>query len=357
MKKISISGRTIPAFILFIILTLSFSVTGSTLQVCKIGCDFSSIGEAINNSSSGDRIKVQNGNYTENLRIDRDLTIVGANSRWVRIIPSNSSSPAIVVGPSSARAEITNITITGEGKRPKSGVTVTGDSRLTLTNSRVSNFQGGLTARDYSYLKIRKTEVENSGMGVGGFDNSEVIVSGSMITSGKTGLLANNSTKITLVDAEVANCESNALLAKETAKINVISSSISNNQGSGVTLKDFSRLNMKETQVSSNKSGGLLVTNSAIANLSDNRITHNKKKNVSIISKKCGFSGHSDRFFGEVNGAGNEIKPVNSTTVCPPKFSRITSSGGGGYSYPFKPSTYAFIGLIGVASMYFLISR
>ncbi|MBS3736695.1 right-handed parallel beta-helix repeat-containing protein [Candidatus Bipolaricaulota bacterium] len=356
MKRISKLGPTIPVFILFITLSLSFSVTGSTLQVCKIGCDYSSIGEAIKNSSRGDSIKVQNGNYTEDLRIDRDVSIVGANSRWVRIIPSDPSTPAIVVGPSSARVEISNITVTGEGKRPKSGITVTGDSRLTMTNSRVSNFQSGLTARDSSYLKTRETEVGNSGVGVAGFDNSEVIVSGSSITSAKTGLLASNSTNITVADAEVTGCETNALLAKETAKFNVISSSISNNQGTGVTLKNFSRLNMKETQVSSNESGGLLVTNSAIANLSDNQITYNKKKNVSIISKKCGFSGPSNRFFGEVNGAGNEINPADSNTICPQKFAGITSGDGGNYSYPFKPSTYAFIGLIGAASFYFLIS-
>lgn len=357
MKKISKLGPTIPIFVLFITLSLSFSVTGSTLRVCKFGCDFSSIGEAIKNSSRGDRIKVQNGNYTEDLRIDRDVSIIGTNPRWVRIIPSDSSSPAIVIGPSSARVEISNITITGEEKRPKIGLTVTGDSRLTLTDSRVSNFQSGLTARDSSYLKARETEVGNSGVGVAGFDNSEVIVSGSSITSAKTGLLASNSTDITVVDTEVTNCETNALLAKETSKVNVISSSISNNQGTGVTLKNFSRLNMKETQVSSNESGGLLVRNSAIANLVDNQITYNKKKNVSIISKKCGFSGPSYRFFGEIKGAGNEIKPPGSNTICPQEFAGITSGSGGNYSSPLKPSTYAFIGLIGAASLYFLISR
>lgn len=357
MKKYSGLGRIIPVLILFMILVLNFSVTGSTLRVCKIGCDFNSIEEAINNSSSGDRIKVQNGNYTENLRIDSDVTITGTDSRWVKIIPSRSGSPAVAVGPSSVSVEITNVTISGGGNRPKNGVTVTGDARLTLSSSRVSNFQNGLTVRDSSYLKIRETEVENSEVGVAGFDDSELVVSGSEITSTNTGLLANNSTELTVVSTEVSNCESNALLAKQTSKFNVISSSITNNQAPGVVLKDFSRLNMKETQVSSNDGGGVLVTNSAIVNLTDNQITYNKKKNVSIISKKCGFSGPSNLFFGEVNGSGNEIKPVSSNTICPAKFSGITSSDGGNYSYPFKPATYAFIGLIGVASLYFLISR
>lgn len=357
MKKISKLGTIIPVFVLFITLSLSLSVTGSTLRVCKIGCDFSSIGEAIKNSSPGDRIKVQNGNYTENLRIDSDISIIGANSSWVRLIPSRSDSPAIFIGASSASVKITNVTVAGGGNRPKSGITITGDSRLTMTDSQISNFQNAITVRDSSYLKLRGTRIGSSVMGVGGFNNSELVVSDSSITSAESGLVVSNSANLTMVDTEVTNCDSNALLAKETAKVNLLSSSITNNKAPGVVLRNFSRLNMKETQVSSNKNGGILVANSAIANLTDNQITYNKEKNVSIISKKCGFSGPSNHFFGEVNGAGNEIKPANSTTVCPQKFAGITSGSGGNYSYPFKPSTYAFIGLIGVASLYFLISR
>ncbi len=356
MNKTRVFGRVIPALVSLVILALSFPSAGANLQVCKFGCDFSSIGEAINKSGPGDVIKVQNGNYKENLKIDSDVTLIGTNSSWVRITPSNSSSSAILVGPSSAEVEIKNITVIGEGERPKSGVTVTGDSRLIFTNSKVSNFQNGLTGRDSSYLKIRESEVSNSGVGVTGLGSSEVIVSGSRISSSNKGLIATNSTEATVVDTEVTDCNVNSLLAKETAKINVLSTSVTNNRAPGLVLKDFSRLNMEDTQIRSNKSGGILLTNSAIANLSGNLITYNQKKNVSVISKKCGFSGPSKLFFGEVNGADNEIKPTNPKTICPPKFSRITSSGGGSYSYPFKPSTYAFIGLIGVATLYFLIS-
>ena len=357
MKKTSYFDRGISVLVTIIIITLGVSTTGATLQVCKIGCDFSSINRALNESNPEDTIKIQNGNYSENLRIDKEVTLIGTNSRWVRIIPSNPGSPAVIVGPSPSEVEINNITVIGEGDRPRSGITVTGGSRLTLKNSTVSNFQTALAARDSSYLKVRGSEVINSGTGVLGSGNSELVLSGARITSSQKGLIGTNSTEVTVVDSEVTNCTSNSLLAINTAKINVLSSSITNNRAPGVTLKDFSRLNMEETQVSSNQSGGILLTNSAIANLTDNLITYNEGKNVSVISKKCGFSGPTDLFFGKVNGADNEIKPTDSKTICPTKFSKITSSGGGSYSYPFKPSTYVFIGLIGAASLYFLVSN
>lgn len=357
MKKPCRMGRCLLALILLTILALSFSASGVTVNVCDIGCDFNSIGEAIDNSGPGDKIKVQNGNYTENLRIDHDLTIVGTDSRWVTIKPSNSDTPAIAVGPSSVTVEINNISVTGGEARAKSGVTATGDSQLTLRNSRVSNFQRSLSARDSSDLKIRETKIENSEVGVEGFDNSEITATGSSISTSTRGIVVTDSATVTMVDAEVSNCSRVGLQVRETAKLNIISSSISNNQAPGIVLKEFSRLNMKESKVSGNESGGLLVTNSAIANLTDNQIAYNKKKNVSVISKECGFSGPSHQFFGEINGSRNVIKPTNSNTICPPKFSGITSTEGGSYSYPLKPSTYAFIGLITVASLYFLISR
>jgi len=358
VKKTSISIHVVSVFVSFLVLALSFSAAGATLRVCKIGCEFSSIEPAINSAEPGDTVRIQNGNYSENFNLDKDVTLIGANSRWVRVTPSNRGSPAIVVGPSPASVEIRNLTVIGEGKqRPVNGVTVTGDAELTMENSRVNNFRNALTAKHSSYLKIRNSAVVKPGTGVTGLDKSEVIVSGSEISSAETGLVAGDSTKITLVDTEISNCNRIAVLVKGTAKVNALSSSVSNNPSPGIVIRDFSRLNLEDSQISSNEGGGLLVKNSAIANLTDNRITYNEKKNVSVISKKCGFSGPSNLFFGEVNGAGNEIKPTGSTTICPSKFSRITSSRGGSYSYPFKPSTYAFIGLVGVATAYFLISR
>ena len=357
MKKTGRFIMVFPALVLLLVLTLNHPSAGKTLKVCKIGCEFSSIGEALNNTDSGDTIRVQNGNYSENLRIDRDLTIIGTNSSWVRISPSNSGTPALVIGPSSGSVRITNVTLTGDGSDSEDGLVVTGDGRITLKNSRIVNFQNGLVARNSAYIKLRETEVGSSGTGVGGFDNSEVILSGSEITSAKRGIIARDSSTVTVVDTEINNCGRNSVLAEGTAKLNVLSSSVVNNRAPGVVLRGFSRMDMEDTQVSSNEGGGILLTDSAIANLTDNRITYNKEKNVSVISKRCGFSGPSNLFFGEVNGVNNAIKPVNSSTVCPAKFGQITSGKGGSYSFPFKPSTYAFIGLIGIATAYFLIAR
>ena len=356
MKKTGRFGRVVSVMVLLLLLILTFSVSGATLKVCKIGCEYSSIGGALDDSVPGDTIRVQNGNYSENLRIDTDVTITGANTRWVRLTPSDSNSPAIIVGPSSARVSLTDLTIVGGERRTGNGVNVTGDSRLLVEDSRITGFKKGLTARNSSYLKVRNSDVGNSEVGVSGFDNSEVITSGTRITSAAKGLVANDSSVMTLVEAEITNCDINSLLIRKTAKVNVLSSSFTNNGAPGIVLKDFSRLKMEDSQVSSNEEGGVLLADSAIAKLIDNRITYNGKKNVAIISKKCGFSGPSNLFFGEVDGAGNDIKPQNSDTVCPEKFSRITSSTGGSYSYPFKPSTYAFIGLVGIASLYFLLS-
>src|SRR3990170_7751450 len=58
-------------------LLLAGSAQAATLMVCKNRCAYSSIQDAINASSSGDTIQVQNGTYYENVNVTKQLTLRG----------------------------------------------------------------------------------------------------------------------------------------------------------------------------------------------------------------------------------------------------------------------------------------
>lgn len=357
MNGSSWSNRILVVLTLVLVTAASVSGAAETFRVCKIGCDYSSIERAVKDSRSGDLIRVQNGNYTGNLRIDKAITIVGTKSEWVRMIPTKGELPTISIGPSSASVEIRNLTITGGGKDQGKGVSIRGDGKLTLTNCRVKNSEVGLQLENSSYAKLMRTQISDSFSGILTSDSSEVIMHSGGITGHELGVVASNSSEVTIIGTDILLCEKNPILAKNTGKINILSSRISDNRGPGVKLTDFSRLNMQDTRVSNNEGGGILLSDSAAANLTKNQITYNEKKNLAIISKECGFSGPIKGFFGEVKGRGNKITPGGSKSICPIKFSRIESEEEGGYSYPFKPPTYAFIGLIGAATLLFFITR
>ena len=50
---------------------------GATLTVCAAGCDFTDIQSAIDAAAPGDIIDIGEGLYSENLRIDKDVTLRG----------------------------------------------------------------------------------------------------------------------------------------------------------------------------------------------------------------------------------------------------------------------------------------
>jgi len=341
---------------LLLVFGLSTVATSRTIRVCGFGCQYNSIGKAVREAGSGDLIRVQNGNYEENLRIDKKLTITGTSAQWVRILPKNGERPTIQVGPSSVNVDLKSITVSAGEKETVSAISVTGGAELNMTDGLIKNAGGGVAARDASYVKLMNTEIREVKKGIRANDSAEVVFHKGLITESDSGLISSDSSELTLIESEISSSSRIGILGRNTGKINALSSTITDNEGPGIKMTDFSRLDMEDSQVKSNKGGGILLQDSANADLIDNSITYNDKKNLAIISKECGFSGPTQSFFGEVTGTGNRIVPANKKTICPGRFTRINTQEGGGYSYPFKPSTYAFVGLIGTATLVFLVS-
>ena len=341
---------------LVLISGISISSTAATLRVCQIGCNYQSIQKAINSSESGDIIRIQNGEYEENLRIDKEINLIGTSSEWVKIIPEDDGTPAISIGPGQVGPEIENVSIIGETRERGAGIKVTGRANLNLSNSRITNFRSGISAVNSVRIKFTEVEIRNSQNAIMATDKAGVTIADSLITSARSGVVAGDSSVLTLIGTEITGCERDALLARNTAELNILSSRISDNRAPGIVLRDFSRLKMEESQVSNNGGGGVLLNNSVVAKLTQNKITFNDKKNITVVSNKCGFSGPREVFLGKVQGTNNEIDPEDTDSICPGKFARITTSEGGGYSYLATNATYAFLGLIGAATIYFLIS-
>ncbi|MFP4508411.1 MAG: right-handed parallel beta-helix repeat-containing protein [Candidatus Acetothermia bacterium] len=343
--------------ILLLLLGVGFGAFSETLRVCEIDCEYESIGEAVRSADSGDSIRVQNGNYEENLRIDKRITISGTNPRWVRIRPKRKDRPAIKVGPSSVSVKLSNLTVRRDDNGGGDAITVTGRTNLEMEDVTVGGSSRGVRALDSSTLKLRSVEIRGAKEAVLAQDSSEIVAHESTITGADSGLTVTNSAELTAIGTSILNCTGAGILGTKTGEINLLSGKVSDNEGAGIKMIDFSRLDMEESSVKSNGRGGVLLKDSAVVTLTENEIAYNGAPNLGIISKECGFSGPVEGFFGELNGTNNEIKPADSGSICPPRFSRVTSSEGNGYSYPLKPSTYAFIGLVGAASLVFFLSR
>lgn len=69
---------------LILVLLLSGSTQATTLTVCHNGCEYSSIQAAIDASRSGDTIEVHSGTYLENVKLNKQLKLLGVNTKGMK---------------------------------------------------------------------------------------------------------------------------------------------------------------------------------------------------------------------------------------------------------------------------------
>ncbi|MEA3240255.1 MAG: hypothetical protein U9P37_01535, partial [Pseudomonadota bacterium] len=72
------------------------SAFAADLDVCPTGCAYSSIQAAVNEASDGDTIRVAQGLYFENIRIQNPITVT-IQGGWDSTFSTRSSDPALTV--------------------------------------------------------------------------------------------------------------------------------------------------------------------------------------------------------------------------------------------------------------------
>lgn len=171
MSNRSFRKRVVVAILVLLGLGVSWFVPASgglplvhadTLNVCPVGCTYSSIQDAINHAGAGDTITIAAGTYTETLTITTDLALVGATDGNT-IIDGNNSGTVVTVD-AGATAVISGVTIQhgsftgtsgdqwgGAGGTGAAGAVSNGGA-LTLMNSVIisSTATGGTGASGYA---------------------------------------------------------------------------------------------------------------------------------------------------------------------------------------------------------------
>ena len=133
-------------------LTLLSTILGcagaATITVCESGCDSSSIKSALNQSMAGDVIEVRGGTYTENLDIQKSVSLVGLpDGDWMPEIKGSGHSSVVVIN-------IDNVNISGF-KLTNSGNCSCGDSGLRIRSNNNTAYGNNITGNYYGvYAKI-----------------------------------------------------------------------------------------------------------------------------------------------------------------------------------------------------------
>ena len=178
--------RFLPS-LLIVALTLAFlclPVTAAEHTVAPSGADFVTIKDAIDWSASGDTILVKSGTYTENLKLDRQVSLIGVDTGGGAPVIATGRGDAITVlakgctiegftvqsGTSSGGIRITsegNTILNNTIRDTAQGIAIVSGGKTTITGNEISdNNKAGIALESSSGNLIEKNVLQKNTVGI-----------------------------------------------------------------------------------------------------------------------------------------------------------------------------------------------
>ena len=131
-----------------IILSTPWAAHAEMITVCKDGCDYVNIQEAIDAAVPGDIIEVQSGTYSENVNVTKQLTLRCVDiSAKKPVVDAGQEGNAITISADGITLEGFNVTNSlGSGAEVWAGIKVTSTGNTITGNTAFNNENGILLA-------------------------------------------------------------------------------------------------------------------------------------------------------------------------------------------------------------------
>jgi parallel beta-helix repeat protein len=232
--------------------------------------DYPTIQSAVDNSEAGDTIIVRAGNYIENVKVSKRLTIQSENGSDLTIVRTIKPREHVFVVTANC-VSINGFTIKGvDGD----GIHLHGANYCHISDNNISNTYNGIYLYDSSNNTIAKNRVSNNTKGI-------------YLLSSSNNTIRNNSAVNNDLGISLDFASSNNMLMNNDAESNLwgisltffaINSTISNNilsnNGVGINLWDSSNNVIKSNNVSNN-SNGINLDHSGNNTIMNNNVSNN----------------------------------------------------------------------------------
>lgn len=221
----------------------------------------------------------------------------------------------------SAEVEIADSTISGN---KRNGFFIRDSARVSITNSAISrNGHYGLWVWHSAWADIRDCAISENGLGV----------SGGMGTA-RDGIVVRDSAWLRIASSIVSRNGYRGVLLTDTTQAEIRSSSIEGSPQEGIWLRGAAQAAISDTRISGNRDG-ILLWGRAVATVVRNRIISNRGYGVALYHRPCYEA--DEAFQGHISGRANIIpgprEPDGNDmgAVCPPELEFLMNEGGGDY--------------------------
>jgi parallel beta-helix repeat protein len=238
-------------------------ITGpQTLEVGPPGtADYSSIQEAIDAATPESRILVQAGTYSEQLDIDKSLTITGVGPATVVQFPAGGpTDSAVILVHDVSMVRIASLSVQAavpdiDGIRVRNASSVVIDTVEARNNS-----QDGIDIRNSSGVQVLSGIFEDNGMDGIQVDigaASVEIVSCRSVSNGQDGIKVRNCSDV-LVEACTASLNGDdGILVRDAVGVELLGNTSSHNNGWGISVNNSPDTIIDDNTVHNNGAGNI----------------------------------------------------------------------------------------------------
>ena len=253
---------------------------------------------AIDKAPEGAVICLAEGEWRENIVIEKSLTLRGQGAQRSVIRARAGGRPVVLISSDEEiRVHIENLTVTGS--RDHYGILVQGSARVTIDRCSVfANEWEGIELRDSVQATIWESTIsENGEAGITLSKLAQATIEGSTISNNKEdGITLWGSAQATITSSTVSENGNVGVWLGSSAQAVITESTISENRENGIALLGSAQAIITKNIISGNKQVGIYLTNSAQATIIGNVIKEN------FI---YGIFSHST---GEIRGKRNEMR-------------------------------------------------
>jgi len=192
-------NKNVTVMLLFFLVTASYLLMPlpaiAQPKTITVPDKYPTITDAIGNASDGDTIFVKSGVYTDNLVINKPITLKGQNKETTTIICKDKEQPTILVKVN--RVNITGFTI-------KNAVTTTSGSQTA---------QSALHLLHASFCNIYENRMINGGYGIWLYGSNNNTISYNSLSKNNYGIMLESCSDNIVVQNTVSNCWAGICLA------------------------------------------------------------------------------------------------------------------------------------------------
>lgn len=221
-----------------------------------------SLRAAVESAEAGGVICLARGVWTENILIDKSLTIIGSGAARTTIGAALALSPVVEIsgsddGPIDVKIE--GLTVSGEGGG--SGVGISGVAEVEVRDCILSGRLYGIEVADSARLILTNSTISgHKQRGIILVDSAWANINGSRI-SGNLGLgiWLSHSAEATFVNCEISGNRGHGLWLRDDAWVELNNCLVSKNEGHGLWLTERSAAHLRSSEFSENWDDGVRV--------------------------------------------------------------------------------------------------